>query len=161
MRRFTWVAVGAAAGIGGRRWLAVRVQQAAHQRAAAGDGGAGRRPATADDGGRSAGSPEPLGATLAETMRVLADAAGPVADAAGSAGAVAGRTAARLAAVATRRAGERVRHAVDGGRADARAREAELRHSWGRPSSAPARPWPPARLPGRQSGSHGQPSSGR
>ncbi len=147
MRRLTWMAVGAAAGIGGRQWLSRRMRQ----------GGAARRPAPVPGAGTPGPAPRPgvpadavggggpadaVAGTLVGTVRLLADVAGPVADAAGTAVAAAGRTAARLVGMGARRAGERVRHAVDGGRADAREREAELRRELGRRHPSPLRAGP-------------------
>ena len=203
MRRLTWMAVGALAGTGGRRWVVGRIRRsvaasAGGTRPARGAvGGAGSREAaggagvavgtggaagirmggggagvgtggaagirmggggvgTGGDAGRRMGG----GGDGAKSVRGLAEAAVPVVGVAATAGAAAGRGVARLAGLGARRMRVRVRHAVDGGRSDARAREDELRRVW----DQPARPGGPVRLAGPGSGGsqpHGRRLTGR
>ena len=171
MRRLTWMAVGALAGTGGRRWVVGRIRRsvaasAGGTRPARGAaGGAGSREAAGGAGvavgtGGAAGIRMGGGGDGAKSVRGLAEAAVPVVGVAATAGAAAGRGVARLAGLGARRMRVRVRHAVDGGRSDARAREDELRRVW----DQPARPGGPVRLAGPGSGGsqpHGRRLTGR
>ncbi|MDA8073503.1 MAG: hypothetical protein M0Z82_18340 [Actinomycetota bacterium] len=87
--------------------------------------GAGRT-AVAAGAGRAA-----VGGTERSTDALL----GAAGDVVGAAGALAGRAASRLVRVGVRAAGRRVQWAVEGGRADARRREHELRRSLGGPGT--------------------------
>lgn len=89
-----------------------------------------RRPQPAD--GDSAGVP----------------ATNPLSDAVGAVGSVAGRAAVRLAAGGARRLQDRVQHAVEGGRADARARERQLRRALSVRGTGDRRPAVSGRRPG-------------
>jgi len=132
MRRLFWMGMGAAAAVSGERWLVRTWRQAGQRRIDASSGLPGPGP------GGTVGLPGPgSGGTV-----------GPAVDVVGALGVVVGRHAARIAGFGARRVGDRVRRAVEGGRADARAREDDLRHAVGlaEPRGQVSRP------SGRQSG---------
>lgn len=104
MRRLFWMGMGAAAAVSGERWLVRTWRQAGQRRIDASPGLPGR---------------------------VSGSTVGPAVDVVGALGMVAGRHAGRIAGFGARRVGDRVRRAVEGGRADARAREHDLRHAVG------------------------------
>lgn len=162
MRRLLWMGVGAAGAVSGRRWLSRAWRQALERRAPSGSlaGDRSRRgqPRALGAGQSYGARPTPsrfsgparvdevvqrdptwlAGAgrtTVGPTERSAEALLAVAGDVLGAAGTVAGRAATRLVRVGARAASRRVQWAVEGGRADARRREHELRRSLGGPGT--------------------------